>query len=91
MKDRGIDALVNDSLVGTGTSFPLLTYHALGSVLASYTLLRDRIKLTISYHVGRLVHFPTFSFHQIFEFHLVSHSSSFFSSFHSFLCPVLMS
>ena len=59
MKDRGIDALVNDSLVGTGTLFPLFTDHTLGSILVSYTLLRDRIELTTSNHVGRLVHFAT--------------------------------
>jgi hypothetical protein len=61
MKDRGIDALVNDSLVGTGTLYPLFTDQTLGSILVSYTLLRDRIELTISNHVGRLVHFPSFS------------------------------
>jgi hypothetical protein len=44
MKDRGIDALVNDSLVGTGTSFPL--FNSPHYILYTSSHLRSSARVT---------------------------------------------
>jgi hypothetical protein len=91
MKDRGVDALINDSLVGTGESFsspppssssitpsPELLHRPIASsCLSWFPLLLNGMMLMISYHVGRLVSISSFSLVTLFPcpFDLPTHFS----------------